>query len=120
MPSQIAERISCVPRDYNAGEISTATLVKRSGLLEDSSGLRLEELEEIFREHPKRAEEWLERWNNQRITGGWVMEHEGNYYRLKNFTTGHNLLIADKMRACAEFAARYMQRIGDVIKKYDG
>ncbi len=37
-------------------------------------------MEEILREEPALAEDWLKRWGDQRIAGGWVMDCEGSAY----------------------------------------
>ncbi len=116
---EIADRISRLPETYAATDCSTATLIQESGFLEAPEELGAEDVEKIMRDKPRLTERWLERWNDQRIAGGWVMDCEDGAYHLKNFSTGREIVIGDKFQACAEFAVRYVRRIGRVIAKYE-
>jgi hypothetical protein len=118
--SQLAERIGHLPQAYDASECSTATLIKQAGYLESPDGLDVEGMEEILHDEPGLIEDWLKRWGDQRIAGGWVMDCEGKAYRLKNFDSGKSFLIEEKEKAFAEFIVRYVRRIGRVIAKYEG
>ena len=115
----IAKQIAHLPETYDTSDWSTAALIQKSGLLESREELSAADIEPILRAEPGLTEEWHRRWGDQRIAGGWVMDCEGDSYRLKHFETGRTVLIGDKYRAFSEFIARYIRRIGRVIAKYE-
>ena len=115
MSFELAQRISCLPLAYEAGHRSTAALVKESGLLEMPQALSVSDVEQVLQREPRLTKLWLKRASDQRISGGWGLDCEGNEYRLKNFQTGESSVISDERRACAEFIVRYVAFIANAL-----
>jgi hypothetical protein len=118
MNSELAEQVGKVPQLYYAGSKSTATLLKDVGFPEARQLLSVEELEHVFRQTPHLTDLWLERSRDQRLAGGWGIEKETGGYRVQNYSGGKGFVVADRCKACAEFASRYVGFIGDVLAKW--
>jgi hypothetical protein len=117
MSSQLAERITHLPKFYEAGEKSTATLLQEAGL-PDTGSLPAEEVEEVLRRDPDLTDLWLERGSDQRLARGWGIERDINgTYQLQNFSNGTSIIEHSRTRACAQFIVRYVGVIGDVLTR---
>ena len=114
MCRQLAEQVTTIPERFEAGNKSTAVLLKEVGFPERRSDLSVEEVEDALRQSPSLADKWLKRGSEQRLAGGWGIEHEGEEYRVQSFSDGRSDLETDRFRACALFVVRYVQFIGDV------
>ena len=118
MHYELAEHIGIVPELYDAGTKSTATILKEAGFPEARHFLSVQELEHVFRKTPRLTDLWFERSHDQRLAGGWGIEKETGGYRVQKYSGGKGFVIADRYTACAEFAARYVGFIGDVLAKW--
>jgi hypothetical protein len=114
MCRQLAEQVTTIPERFEAGNKSTAILLKEVGFPERRGDLSVEEVEDALRQSPGLADKWLKRGSEQRLAGGWGIEHEGEEYRVQSFSDGRHDLETDRFRACALFVVRYVQFIGDV------
>ena len=70
----LAEKVSEVPELYGKGNKSTACLLQDMGFPNSSEPLKVEEVEEALAHHPVLADRWLERGQDQRLTGGWGID----------------------------------------------
>ena len=118
MSSDLAEKVGQVPQLYETGNKSTATILKDCGFPEARQFLSVEQLEHVFRQAPHLTDLWLKRANDQRLVGGWGIEQETGEFRVQNYSSGKGFLVADRFKACAEFADRYVGFIGDVLARW--
>lgn len=116
----LAQRISEVPDAYEHSNLSTAQLLAETGYLEKPLWLTVGDVEEALLEDPNLAEMWLERGRDQRLAGGWGIEHDHGHYRVRNYSSGQYLVEPDRMRACAEFIVRYVGFIREVVRRHPG
>jgi hypothetical protein len=114
----VTEEIAQIPEHYQSSPCSTASLIEESGLLDRPEALTTNGVEGVLRDHPDWVEQWMARGGDQRIAGGWVLECEGERYRLKDFSTGKSAFFDDRYRACAQFVVRYVRRIADIMRRY--
>lgn len=117
MTTQLAENVSRVPKLYEAGNKSTACLLKEFGFPDARDQLSVEDVEDILKNDPQLADLWFERATDQRPVGGWGLESDTSGFRVQNYANGDVLHHHDRCRACAEFVVRYVKFIGDVIAK---
>jgi hypothetical protein len=117
MCRKLAEQISTIPERFDAGNKSTALLLKEAGFPQRRDDLSVEEVEDVFRQSPGLADQWLRRGSEQRLTGGWGIERENGAYRVRSFADGHSEIEHDRLRACALFVVRYVHFIGDVLAR---
>jgi hypothetical protein len=116
----LAERVSKVPERYEKSDESTASLLGDTGYLDAPQALKVEEVEYALAHHPELADRWLERGQDQRLTGGWGIECDHGQYRVQSYANGRHLLEPDKRHAVAEFIVRYVAFIADVPSRYRG
>ena len=114
MSRHLAEQISTIPERFDAENKSTALLLKEAGFPQRRNDLSVEEIEDVFRQSPELTDKWLDRGSEQRLAGGWGIEHEDGAYRIQSFADGQSEIERDRFRACALFVVRYVQFIGDV------
>lgn len=114
MASELAEEISEVPQLYEQGAKSTARLLRDSGFPEKRDALHVEEVEAALRRRPRLAELWLAHRGAQRLAGGWGLEHEDGHWLIQNYSDHRQLVVQDRIRACAEFVVRYVDVIAEV------
>ena len=117
MSSKLAEKIITLPKLYEAGDRSTACLLKDVGFPERDRSLSVEEVETLLKRDPRLADLWMERSRDQRVAGGWGLERDGDGYRVLNFADGRSITVRGRIRACAEFVVRYVSFIGDVLAR---
>lgn len=118
MNIELAEQVGKVPQLYETGSKSTATILKDAGFPEARHFLSVEELEHVFRQAPHLMDLWLVRARDQRLAGGWGIERETEAYRVQDYASGKGFVVADRCKACAEFVARYVGFIGEVLAKW--
>jgi len=114
MCRELAEQVTTIPDRFEAENKSTARLLKEAGFPQRRQDLSVEEVEKALRKSPKLADKWLKRGSEQRLAGGWGIEHEGCTYRIQNFADGTAETEEDRFRACALFVVRYVGFIGVV------
>ena len=114
----LAQRVSEVPDAYEHGNLSTIQLLMEAGYLEKPHSLTVGDVEEALEEDPNLAELWLERGRDQRLAGGWGIEHDRDHYKVQNYSSGQCLVEQDRLHACAEFIVRYVGFIHDVVTRY--
>lgn len=112
---QLADRVSHVPQLYEHSGKSTAALLADAGYLEAPHTLTVDAVEDVLRREPQLAKLWLRRGRDQRIAGGWGIERENGEFRVRSYAGGKDLLVQDRLRACAEFIVRYVSFIGDAL-----
>jgi hypothetical protein len=117
MSSELAEKIINVPKLYEAGDRSTACLLKDVGFPDRHQALSVEEVETVLERDPRLADLWLKRSRDQRVAGGWGIERKGDVYRVVNFSDGRAMTVRGRVHACAEFVVRYVSFIGDVLAR---
>jgi hypothetical protein len=117
MTSKLAERISAIPKLYEAGDKSTASLLKDTGYPERREPVTVEDVENVLKREPALIDLWLKRCQDQRLVGGWGIEHEAGAYRVQSFSSGRSLVVRDRLRACAEFVVRYVSFIGETLTR---
>jgi len=117
MNLEITQRVVQIPEVYEGGTKSTATLLRETGALEETSGLEVEKVVEVLRRKPELLDLWLQRGKDQRLAGGWGIERENGEYRVQNFADGRHLFTPDPVRAVAEFLVRYLGFIGEASKR---
>ena len=115
MCRQLAEQIGTIPERFDAGNKSTARLLKDAGFPQRRSDLSVDEIEDVFRQSPRLTDQWLRRGSEQRLAGGWGIEHEDGAYRVRSFADGQSEIEHDRFRACALFVVRYVRFIGDAL-----
>ena len=113
----LAEKVSEVPELYGKGNKSTACLLQDMGFPNSSEPLKVEEVEDALEHHPVLADRWLERGQDQRLTGGWGIECDHVQYRVQSYPSGRHLLEKKKLHAVAEFIVRYAGFIRDVLNR---
>lgn len=113
----LAQRVSEIPDAYEHSNLSTVKLLAQTGYLDRPQALTVDDVQKALAEEPQLAELWLERGMDQRLAGGWGIEHEGDRYRVQNYASGHYLLVQDRLLACAEFIVRYIGFIRDTVKR---
>jgi len=116
----LAQRVSEVPDAYEHSNLSTIQLLAQTGYMDRPQSLTVGDVEQALKEDPGLAELWLERGRDQRLAGGWGIEHEGDHYRVQNYASGEHLLEPDRMRACAEFIVRYVGFIQQAMTRDTG
>jgi hypothetical protein len=116
--SKLTENICGVPELYEQGEESTASLMKKAGILDMPVPLQTREIREVLTERPELASGWFKRVKDQRLSDGWVMDCVGDQFLLRNVATGVSQTFSDRIEACAAFIAGYVSRIRDVQMKY--
>jgi len=114
----LAQRVSEVPDAYEHGNLSTVKLLAEAGYLQKPQTLTVGDVEEALAEDPNLAELWLERGRDQRLAGGWGIEHDQGRYRVQNYSSGQCLMEQDRLHACAEFIVRYVGFIHDVVTRH--
>jgi hypothetical protein len=114
----LAQRVSEVPDAYEHSNLSTVRLLADAGYLDKPQSLTVGDVEEALEEDPNLAELWLERGRDQRLAGGWGIEHDRGRYRVQNFSSGQYLVEQDRLHACAEFIVRYVGFIYEVVRRY--
>ena len=114
----LAQRVSEVSDAYEHSNLSTVRLLAEAGYLEKPQSLTVGDVEEALSEDPNLAELWLERGRDQRLAGGWGIEHTHGQYRVQNYANGQYLVERDRLHACAEFIVRYVGFIQQVVKRY--
>lgn len=114
----LAEKVSEVPELYDKGNKSTACLLRDIGFLNSPELLKVEEVEDALRHHPALADRWLERGQDQRLSGGWGIECDHGQYRVQSYASGRYLLEKKKLHAVAEFIVRYADYIRAVRNRY--
>ncbi len=118
MSSPLAERIVHVPELYKQGDKSTAVLLKEAGLPDAPAPLSAPDIENALKKEPGLTDLWLERGRDQRFAGGWAIECGDHSYRIRNYADGEALTENDRLRATAEFIARYTGVIRDVLRRF--
>ena len=98
MCRQPAEQISKIPERFDAGNKSTARLLKEARFPQRRSDLSVEEVEDVFRQSPGLTDQWLRRGSEQRFAGGWGIERENGTYRVQCFADGHSEIEHDRLR----------------------
>ena len=117
MSQRLAKRIVEVPERYESGNESTAALLRQTGYLETPEALTVKEVERALEEEPRLAQKWLDRGSDQRLVGGWGIEHDDNgQYRVQNYADGKCLKDRNLFHACAEFIIRYIGFISDAVR----
>lgn len=116
----LAQRVSEVPDAYEHSNSSTIRLLAETGYLDKPQKLTVGDVEEALAEDPNLAELWLERGMDQRLAGGWGIEHDRDQYRVQNYSSGQCLVERDRLHACAEFIVRYVGFIRDVVMRHTG
>jgi hypothetical protein len=114
MTSELAEKISELPKLYAEGNKSTARLLREVGFPEKRDAVTVEEIEAVLKQRPRLADLWLARRHDQLLAGGWSIEHRNDHWRIQNFSDHRHLDVKDRIRACAEFVVRYVAFIGEV------
>jgi hypothetical protein len=114
----LAQRVSEVPEAYEHGNLSTVQLLAETGYLEKPLSLTVGDVEEALVEDPNLAELWLERGRDQRLAGGWGIEHDHGRYRVQSYSSGQCLVERDRLHACAEFIVRYVGFIQQVVRRH--
>lgn len=114
----LAQRVSEVPDAYEHGNLSTIQLLTEAGYLEKPHSLTVGDVEDALEDDPNLAEMWLERGRDQRLAGGWGIEHDRDHYRVQNYSSGQCLVERDRLHACAEFIVRYVGFIHDVVTRH--
>jgi hypothetical protein len=117
MTSALAERIGKIPKLYEAGDKSTASLLKDAGFPERRKSVTVEEVEDVLKREPDLIDLWLKRCQDQRLAGGWGIEREAGAYRVQSFSSGKSLVVQGRPHACAEFVVRYVSFIGEVLAR---
>jgi hypothetical protein len=120
MNSRLAEQVSRLPRRFEQSNCSTAALLEEIGFLEEPDGLTVEDVEQALAQDPELADDWLERGQDQRISGGWGIECDHGQYHVRSFAGGGNFCEHDRLHATALFVVRYLGFMGDVIRRYKG
>ena len=116
--SSLAKKVSEVPDAYEHSERSTAILLKETGYLEQPQTLTVADVQNALAEDPDLAELWFERGHDQRLSGGWGIDCEGDCYRVQSFSTGQHLIEQDRLHACAQFIVRYVGFIAEVVRRH--
>ena len=114
----LAQRVSEVPDAYEHSNLSTMRLLTESGYMDTPQTLTVGDVEEALVEDPNLAELWLERGRDQRLAGGWGIEHDRGHYRVQNYGSGQYLVEQDRLHACAEFIVRYVGFIHEVVTRH--
>jgi hypothetical protein len=117
MCHQLAEQVGRIPERFDAENKSTAWLLKDAGFPQRRDDLSVEEVEDVLRSSPRLTDKWLRRGSDQRLVGGWGIEHEKDAYRVQSFSDGHSEIEHDRFHACALFVFRYVNFIGDVLSR---
>lgn len=116
--SDLAERVSEIPRRFEQGDCSTAALLEETGFLEAPERLTVQDMEQALEHDPKLADDWMERGRDQRLTGGWGIEREQGKYCVRSFAGGGAWLEEDRLHATAQFAVRYLRFMGEVMRRH--
>ena len=114
----LAQRVSEIPDAYEHSNLSTSQLLAETGYLDRPQALTVSDVEVALQEDPKLAELWLERGRDQRLAGGWGIEHEHGRYRVQSYSSGQCLVERDRLHACAEFIVRYVGFIHQVLRRH--
>jgi len=114
MNRELAEQITQLPDHYEVQDKSTVHLLREAGLPGRLKDLSVEDIEAALRQSPRLTDKWIKRGSEQRLGGGWGIEHEDGIYRIYSFGGGQMQTEQDRFRACALFIMRYVQFISDV------
>jgi hypothetical protein len=117
MTMELAERVAHLPETFDHSEKSTAALLREAGFPQAEADLEVEEVQAVLEKEPDLARLWLQRGHDQRAARGWGIEHADRNYRLVRFADGRSVPLRDRLRACAEFAVRYVRTISDVMAR---
>lgn len=117
MHDHLAADVAQVPEKFETGRKSTACLLEDIGFPEAREELTVEGVERALAEDPKLADLWFQRGQDQRLAGGWGLECDGDRYVIHCYGGDENLVVKDRLRACAEFVVRYTKFIGDVQER---
>ena len=117
MSLELAERVTHLPQAFEAGEKSTASLLKDAGFPDRLGELHVEEVEQVLEQEPSLTQLWLARGRDQRASNGWGIEQTGEGYRVVCFSDGYASRPKDPIPACAEFVVRYVGTIADVLTR---
>ena len=115
--NSLAKQIGEVPKTYARGDKSTACILKEAGFPAGRHLLSVDEMESVLDDDPELAHLWLERSRDQRVAGGWGIEHVADSWRIRSFSGAGSFTIRDRKRALAEFIVRYVRFIGDVLER---
>src|ERR1700677_4065888 len=99
----LAQRVSEVPDAYEHSNLSTIRLLAETGYLDKPQSLTVGDVEDGLVEDPNLAELWLERGRDQRLAGGWGIEHDSGHYRVQHYGSGQYLGERERPHACAQF-----------------
>ena len=113
----LAQRVSEVPDTFEHSNLSTTRLLAETGYMDKPQSLTVGDVEDVLKEDPSLAELWLERGMDQRLAGGWVIEHDRDHYRVQNYSSGEHFEERDRLHACAEFIVRYVGFIRETVKR---
>jgi hypothetical protein len=111
----LAQRVSEIPDAYDHSNLSTMQLLAETGYLDRPQALTVSDVKAALEDDPDLAEMWLQRGRDQRLAGGWFIEHVNDQYRIQNYSTGQYLVEWDRLQACAEFIVRYVDFIRETI-----
>jgi hypothetical protein len=114
----LAQRVSEIPDAYDHGNLSTMQLLAETGYLDRPQALTVSDVKRALEEDPELTELWLERGKDQRLAGGWSIEHDNGGYRVQNYSTGQYLVERDRLQACAEFIIRYVGFIRETVDQH--
>jgi hypothetical protein len=116
MSSQLAERIVHVPELYEHSDKSTAVLLKEAGLPDAPAPPSAPEIEDALKKEPELTDLWLQRGHDQLYAGGWAIECSDHTYHIRNYADGQSLTEQNRFKACAEFIARYVSVVREVLR----
>jgi hypothetical protein len=114
----LAQRVSEIPDAYDHSNLSTVQLLAETGYLDRPQALTVSDVKAALEGDPDLTELWLERGRDQRLAGGWSIEHDNGHYRVQNYSTGQYLVEQDKLQACAEFIVRYVGFIREAVDQH--
>jgi hypothetical protein len=109
------KKVSHVPEAYSDSDKSTAMLLREAGLPRAQAQLKVDDIEKALREEPRLVELWMRRARDQRLAGGWGLEKCPGEYRVMGYAQQGQIVVHDRPRAIAEFIARYVAFIDQVL-----
>jgi hypothetical protein len=110
---KLARGVCAVPVLFESGDKSTAHLLRDAGLFDAKMALSVDNVEYVLQTQASLIRVWLQRGGDQRISGGWGIEHDGKIYRVVNYGSGQAFEFPTAARATAEFLVRYVTFICD-------
>ena len=114
MSLDVAKKVVEVPERYAQSDRSTGCILAEAGFPELRNAVTVEEVEAVLRAEPELIDQWLKRKHDQRLSGGWGIECEGDDFRIQSYSSHDHLIVPNKVRAVAEFIVRYTRFIGEV------